>query len=116
MTYKIGGTEFTLQPTTGRWLPRDQLGIDGNGHPVYSPFHGFEIRWEVISPSQFNQIQNFFSAVNNTGTAVVDLPRYAFTSYSFFSYSGCVLSEPQMEEYFDQYHTNVVLLVSKIAV
>ena len=114
MTYKINGTELTMQPTTGRWLERDSLGIDGNGHTIYSPIRRFEIQWNLMSPAEVYQIQNFFDTVTVTGSFVVDLPEYNAATYTFHSYTGCVLSEPEVSDYFTENIKDVTLLISRI--
>ena len=37
-TYQINDTDLVIQPTSGRWIPRDPIDNDGNGHPVYPPY------------------------------------------------------------------------------
>jgi hypothetical protein len=113
-SYAINGTEITIQPTSGQWMPRDPLGIDGNGHFVYPPYREFEMTWGLLAPSDVNQLQNFFASIGNTGTAVVDLPKFAAVTYTFYSYSGCVLQEPSIGVYFSENQTEITLLVSKI--
>lgn len=114
MTYKVGGTEFSIQPTQGRWLPRAEMGVDGNGRPIYSAVREFEITWGLLEASQVNQLQNFFAAVGATGTAVVSLPKYAASTYIFYDYTGCVIREPQLSHFFSENTTEVILLISKI--
>ena len=113
-SYAVNGTEFTIQPTSGQWRPRDALGVDGNGHFVYPPYREFEITWGLLSPSDANQMQTFFESIGNTGTAIVDLPKYADVSYQFFSYSGCVLQEPSFGVYFTEHYVDITLIVTKI--
>lgn len=110
-TYAINGTELTLQPTTGRWLPRTELGFTGDGHPDYVGVREFEMNWQLISASDANQLQGFFDTLGITGTAIVDLPKYRNASYIFESYSGCTISEPQMDVYYEQHETSVTLLI-----
>lgn len=112
--YKINGVEITMQPTSGRWEARDELGIDGAGHPIYPGLREFELRWNAMSPSEANQLQGFFNAIQNTGTCVVDLPQYAASTYTFFSYTGCTLREPNWSNYFAQNLTDCTLLVTNI--
>ena len=114
MTYKVNGTEFVLQPTSGRWVQRNELGRSGSGHPIYSGVREFELVFQLASTSDFNQLQTWFNAVGNTGTVVVDLPQYGAVTYTFFSYTGCVINEPVMDAYFSQYHTNVSMLITNI--
>ena len=114
MTYKVDGTAFTLQPTTGRWDNRESIGVDGNGHAVDPAFREFELRWVFMSVREFQQLQNFYDAIGNTGTAVLSLPKYGDSSYAFYDYTGCVLREPEVGEYFEQYVSDVRLLVVKV--
>lgn len=114
MTYRINGIELALQPTTGRWLPRSLLGIDGNGHPVYPAFREFEMQWGLMDVSGSHQLQNFFDTVVTTGSAVVELPKYQDTTYNFVPYSGCTLREPNWGRFFTEHQDNTVLLVTKI--
>jgi len=113
-TYAFNGVDFLLQPSSGRWIQRAELGIDGLGHPIYPAVREFEISWDLISANDLYQINNIFNQVSNTGTIVVDLPKYGDTQYNFFSYSGCTLSEPQYDTYFMGHVQNVRLLVMNI--
>ncbi len=113
-TYQINGVDLTLQPTVGRWLPRKPLGIDGNGHAIYPGVREFEMRFQLGEPTDYNQLQVAFEAVSNTGTVIVDLPKYGHTDYEFESYTGCVLREPDSRGYFSEHQTEFVILVTKI--
>lgn len=113
-SYGINGTNFSIQPTTGRWMPKTPLGIGGDGHIIYPGVREFELTWQLSDPSAVNQLQTFFDAINNTGTAVVDLPRYNYASYQFYSYTGCVLGEPEQDVYFNEHQTSILLIVSNI--
>lgn len=115
MTYKINNTTLLIEPTSGRWLPREMFGLDGNGHPIYSSLRQFEINFGLLSPAQQNQLQGFYDSVITTGTAVVDLPEYGANTYTFKSYSGCVLREPEQNQYFVENIAEVVLLITNIA-
>lgn len=114
MTYKIQSVEISIQPTEGRWLPRRSVGDDGNGRPIYSAVREFEMRWQLVDPAHVNTLQTYFNSVGATGTSVVDLPQYAASTYTFFSYSGTVLREPEFSPFFAENITDVVLLVTKI--
>src|SRR5574341_516368 len=107
-SYRINGTEQAMQPTTGRWLPRTQLGIDGNGHAIYSGVREFEMRFNIHSPAEYNQLITFFNGHQPSGSVIVDLPQFGISSYNFFSYSGCNIREPEMGEYFDEYHQEIL--------
>jgi len=114
MTYKINGSAITLQPAEGQWKDRESIGVDGNGHAVYSGKREYEMRWGFMLASEFNQLVTFFNTVGNTGTAVVSLPQYGASSYAFYDYTGCVLREPESGDFFEQYVSDVRLLVVKI--
>lgn len=113
-SYAINGTNLTLQPTEGRWNQRDNFGIDGAGHPIYSTVRTFELSWQLISTSELNQIINFFDSVSNTGTVAVDLPKYGANTYTFYRYSGCTLNEVQVGAYFEEYIQEVTLLILQV--
>lgn len=112
--YRLNGTLFTLQPTSGKWLPRVMLGTDGNGHPIYSALRDFQLNWNLISPSDYNQLLNFYLAVGTTGSAVANLPQYNSASYTFYSYSGCAVQEPEINEYWSEHIVNATMIISGI--
>lgn len=114
MTYKINGTELTLQPETGNWRDRESIGATGNGHQIYSSVREFEMRWGFMSMSEFNELHGLYSALGTTGTAVVELPEYAGSAWSFREYSGTVLQEPGASNFFEKHVSNVRLIVSKV--
>lgn len=114
MSYVINGTTLTLQPTTGKWDNRESIGVDGNGHAIYSGKRQFELRWGFMKMSEFNEILSLYDAIGSTGSAVVQLPKFDGTSYAFQEYSGCVLREPEVGEYFEMYVSDVRLLIVKI--
>jgi hypothetical protein len=115
--YKINGTAFPTQPTSGRWMPREQLAIDGNLQAIYPLYYEFELSWQLTNPAQMNQLQGFFTGMSAIGNIVADLPTYAAATYvPFYAYSGCVVREPQMGVYFNEHHTDIKLLIAKIRV
>jgi hypothetical protein len=114
MTYKINGVELSTQPTSGNWLPRNVVGTDGNGHNVYPPNYQFEITWNLTYPSDFYQVLQMFDNLAITGSCVVDLPKYRSATYAFYSYTGCVVQEPEISPYFAENITDVKLLITNI--
>lgn len=114
MSYKINGTEFLIQPTTGRWLPRETIGVDGNGRQVYVGVRSFELKWQLIDTQTYNQLLGFYNAFSISGTASVDLPAYGNAYYGFTGYAGCVLDEPQIDVYFTEHHLNASMLITNI--
>jgi len=114
MVYRVNGTDFLIEPTSGRWLPRNSFGVDGNGHPIYAPTRQFEVSFGMLTPTQQNQLQGFFDEVISTGTATVRLPEYGASAYIFENYSGCVLREPEQGQYFVENISDVRLLITNI--
>ncbi|MHA2220313.1 MAG: hypothetical protein ACXACY_30920 [Candidatus Hodarchaeales archaeon] len=112
--YYINGTELLLQPTTGKWMPRVALGVAGDGHAIYAGVREFEMRFVLEAPDEYNQLITFFDAINPTGTAVVALPRFGYSTYEFFEYSGCILREPEASTYFTEHQQDILLIVSNI--
>lgn len=114
-SYAINGTDLTLQPFSHHWAERDSFGLDGNAHVIYSSVRGYELGWPLMSMSDFQQIYNFYNAVQSTGTVSVDLPQWGASGYVFQRYSGCVLSEPTFDNFFDEFLEGVRLLITNIA-
>jgi len=114
MTYKIGGTELDPQPTTGRWISRRTTGIDGNGRPIYEPTRKFEIQWGLLNPEEYDDMQDHWLSIGTTGSLVVDLPMYTTGTYTFQSYTGCYVYEPDPGEFFSGHYKNVKLLITNV--
>ena len=113
-SYGVNGTDFTLQPTSGRWIPQSPVAFTGDGHPIYPAVHEFQLRWSDIEQSDLNQLQNFRDSVILTGTATVDLPAYRSASYIFTSYTGCSIYEPERGDYFTETTLEYSLVVGNI--
>ena len=113
-TYAFDDTDLTLPPTTGRWVTRNNYGIDGNGHPVYPALRSFELKWQLISTEDASQIIGFYNTVGNTGTVVACLPQWNNVGFEFINYSGCTLMEPEVGEYFQGFIQEVSLLVLNV--
>jgi hypothetical protein len=112
---KFNGVEI-LQPTNHRWSPRDVLGIGGGGHAIYPGVREYEMEWQLSSIGDYYQLLSAFANLSGTSTIVVDLPSFYSTgTYSpFYSYSGCVLREPEFREWFNGYYGDVKLLITNI--
>jgi len=110
-TYAFNNTDFTLPPTTGKWVERTTYGVDGEGHLLYPAFRAFEMTWELISTSDLNQLINFYNTVSSTGTIVACLPEWGNANYEFKNYSGTTLVEPTVGEYFQGYVTSVTMKI-----
>jgi hypothetical protein len=115
-SYAFNGTNFTLQPTSGRWLPRDAIGIDGAGHMVYPGVREFELVWSLQSVTDARYLIDVFNTVSNTGTAVSCLPKYGDAQYLFYNYSGTIPREPEFGEYFEEHPSSVRLIIGNIKI
>lgn len=102
-TFGINGTEFIIQPSEGKWVPRATLAIDGAGHPIYPAVREFELTWDIIDQPTWKQLQDFYNLSGNTGTVVANLPNYARGDFIFQPYSGCTLGEPEIAGAFLSY-------------
>lgn len=110
-TYAFNGTDLTLPPSEGRWVDRQDYGVDGNAHKIYSAFRNYELKWDLISTSDLKQIIDIYNQFGTTGTVTSCLPEWGNTNFSFKNYSGTSLFEPQVSEYFQGYITSVTLLI-----
>lgn len=116
-TFGLNGTEFIIQPSEGKWVPRNTLGIDGAGHPIYPAVREFEMSWDIFDQATWNQIQNYYNAVGNTGTVVANLPPYGGPNFVFQPYSGCTLGEPEVNGAFithEGYLRSIKLVIMNI--
>ncbi len=116
--YKIDGSAI-FNPTSGRWVPRRPIDVQGDNRPLYSPVRAFELKWKLVSNEDWADLQVFFNRVAATGTHVVQIPGYptaAQQSYAFREYSGVTMAEPQVGPYFETYPSNVTLILGNIAV
>lgn len=113
-TYAFNGTDLSLQPTSGKYIERNQYGFDGNAHPIYSSFRSFELVWELIPTSDAKQLIDFYNTVSSTGTVVACLPKWGDVNFVFINISGTTLTEPTVDEYFVGYVKNMKMLVINI--
>jgi hypothetical protein len=95
-------------------MPRDVEGIDGNGRAIYSRVREFQFRWGLLSTAQVWQLQEWWQTIGATGTVTAALPRYAWPTYTFFTYTGVYIQEPVLDVYFTESLTDVTLLVTNI--
>ena len=113
-TYAFQGVNLQLPPTEGQWEERDVLGYDGNGRPIYPAVRSFTMKWNLISSTDLQQLINAQRSVANTGTVVVDLPKWGASDYLFDSYSGTFVHEIEVGPYFAQHTQSCTLLISNI--
>jgi|PlaIllAssembly_1097288.scaffolds.fasta_scaffold492530_2 hypothetical protein len=115
-TYQINDVSLFIQPTSGQWIDRKVINIDGNGHPVYPPYREFEMKWQLVDMEQVDQLMDYFNLIGRTGTVSVNLPWYAHNPYYFHTYSGTVLQEPILGRFFSEHQMDVTLLITKIRI
>lgn len=115
-SYAVNGTNFSLQPSEGRWEPKDIIGRDGQGRGIYPALGDFTIMWDFMTTSEFKQLNDFYEYVSNTGTSVVDLPKWGDNDYLFYSYSGTIINRPTAGSYFEKHYQSVQLLITGIRV
>lgn len=112
-TYAINGVDLGLMPSTGRWLVRQSIGIDGDGRSIYPAYRDFEMTFDLISTSDLDTLLTY-QKYSTTGTVSVDLPQWSNSSYSFATYSGTVIDDIETGEYFMGYFSNVRMRIRKI--
>ena len=112
--YQINGTGIPIDPTEGRWMDQDIVGIDGNGRAIYASPREFEMRWGLLSPGQVWQLQDWWQTIGATGTITAALPRYAWPVYEFYTYTGVYIQQPRLDVYFTEHLTDVALLITNI--
>lgn len=110
-SFAVNGTNFLLQPTKAGWGNRQELGVDGNGHPIYPAVRQFDFEWGLAHPNDVKQLLDAWETVSNTGTVSFDLPQWKASGYQFITYSGCTMREPQVGQYFEGYIENVKLTI-----
>lgn len=113
-TYALNGTNLSLPPSEGTWGGREIIGMDGNGRPIYPSIREFTMTWNLISVSDLKSIIDAQLSVANTGSSVVDLPKWGDVGYLFYSYSGAYVNEPKVGKYFAEHIESVTLVVSNI--
>lgn len=112
-SYAMNGTRLSLQPTYGNWQTRQELGRDGNNRPLYPAIREFEMGWDLMPTSDLKQIIDA-QLTTTTGTVVFDLPKWGDTLYTYYSYSGTIVNEVTVGQYFAEHVQNVRLIVSNI--
>lgn len=113
-TYALNGINLLLPPTEGAWVQRDTVGMDGNGRPIYPSVREFAMKWELMPTSALKQIIDAQRATANTGSVVVDLPKWGDVDYIWYSYSGTFIQEVSVGAYFVDHVTDVNLVISNI--
>lgn len=113
-TYAFNGSNLQLPPSEGQWGQRESIGMDGNGRPIYPSVRTFTMTWNLMSVNDLQQLINAQLAVANTGSSVVDLPKWGASAYLFESYSGAFVNEPSVGKYFAEHVEDVNLLITNV--
>lgn len=116
MSYKIGGTELTLQPSVGVWIVPDPLGIGISGMARYPQVYQYELSWDLMPMSDFNQVYEMYQNQSLTGTYVVELPDMASNTWEYREFSGTIIDHPIVEQYFMDHLENVSLRIRNIRI
>lgn len=111
---KLNGVAITPQPTRFKWVEREDQGTAGSGHQILGSVRDFEISWGLMSPEDFSAIYDIWYTQGTTGTVVSTLPVLHSGTYVFADYSGTILEEPTVGDYFAQYITNVSLRIRNV--
>lgn len=113
-TYAINAVDIC--PETAKWSDIDSIGVDGNGQPIYPSMREFEFSWGLLSMSDYSTLYSARNLVGSTGTITVDLPDLSQSDFRFRRFSGCIVYEPQVGEYFLDHVSDVRLLVTNIRI
>lgn len=107
----FNGTGLMLQPTTAGWLEQDSLGTNGFGQNVYPALREFQMEFNLTSQGEWFELRNYFRMVSVTGTLVATLPDIDANTFQYKNYSGVILRQPVMQEYFAEEYSASIRLV-----
>jgi hypothetical protein len=116
--WQINGNRI-LEPTTGRWLPRRPLDVQGDNRPIYPGVRSFELRYQLTSSEEWATLQANYRNIESSGTVTARLPEFPTITgspYAFREYSGCTMAEPSIGQFFETYPRSVVLLIHNIVI
>lgn len=114
MAYKIAGNELTLQPTAGGWIIPDALGYGISGMARYPAIFQYELVWDLMPMSDFNQLHQLYENQSLTGTYVVELPDIEDSEWVFREFSGTIIDYPVVGQYFLDHLESVSLRIRNI--
>lgn len=113
--YEVDGNPLFLQPESGQWLGRDQIGVDGQGRPIYQPTYSFQIKWGPMDAAEFNQLCGLFNQISITGTASIVLPsRCGEAIWTGTLYTGVLFEEPRRESFWQEHSLRPSVIVRNI--
>lgn len=106
----FNGTGLMLQPTTAGWVTQDSIGSNGFGQKIYPALREFQMTFNLESQGEFYELINYFNQIGVTGTLTATLPAWGTNTFQYRDYSGCVLYQPEMTEYFAEEYSSEVKL------
>lgn len=112
----FNGVDLDMQPSDHHWVTPSPLGYNGNGTPIYPALWEYELIFNLESAADFNDLMGYVNLISTTGTVTASLPERGATTYTYKNYSGCHLTQPEMQNYFEEYSQEVRLLITGIRV
>lgn len=106
----FNGTGLMLAPTTAGWSPQDSIGINGQGKSLYPTLREFHMEWNLESQQELYELLTYFS-IMSTGTVTATLPAWNSPVFGYRDYSGTIIRQPEMQEYFAEEYLSQVKLV-----
>jgi hypothetical protein len=97
-----------LAPTTAGWVSQDSLGTNGSGHNIYPALREFQMTFNLESQGEFYELINYFNMVGVTGSLVATLPAWGTNTFQYRDYSGTILRQPEMTEYFAEEYASEI--------
>lgn len=104
---QFNSTGLSLQPTQARWVQVDTLGITGNGRAIYPALREFEMVFNLSNQQNLYELHDYFNQIA-TGTIVASLPEWGSPVFRYKNYSGVLLREPAVGDYFAEEYTQEV--------
>jgi hypothetical protein len=112
-TFSVNNVVIITRPTSAQWKERDNMGYDGNAHPIYPATRNMELKWGLLAADEYAQLYNAYLS-STTGTLSWDLPQYGAATYIYKTYSGTTLEEPTGGDHFMNYIQDVTLLILNV--
>src|SRR5215216_1456825 len=101
----FNGTGLSLQPTDASWVEQDSLGITGNNRAVYPALREFQMTFNLSSQQNLYELWNYFQQIA-TGTLTATLPEYMSPVFQYKNYSGAIVRQPTVGNYFAEEFTS----------
>ncbi len=114
MPYRLDGVDLITSPLDGHWVDQEVLGVDGNNRRIYPATRMFEMVWTMLSPESFNQIFAQWEALSTTGSIVSELPELGADPFVFRAYTGTIVDQPIMGEYFQEHYLKVTMTIRNV--